>query len=821
MKKSSLYCAISSALLLSSVFNAHAGTVIKQTSSQMCFRTADNAVNGTQVVLNNNCSGDAAGFSWTSGGSIKHVKSGLCVHPGGLANPVDGQQLVLWSGCDFDNRVKFTKTSANAIKHVSGGKCVQPTNTSDGSNLVVKSQCGANQSKFVVEQQINSGANVSNDTVKVQFNIDTKHAVGQFDSFDRRKFITLHSSNTESDWFGNNAQSLNAPNADPNLMTNFLENYDVYFGRDTGSMKYQLTQLPEDSAKPGYVSAVTATTNGGGVKWNYSNITTDEAKAMRKHEGRNSDLIVAAQQHPYYPDGTKIGNQNWSFSQTDTAGEPLGTALGDYMAQFLQKYFKAGASDTLGQKRPTYLEVMNEPLFELHDFPHKGYDKESLYDIFRLHNSVADVVHNNSALNDVKVGGFTVAFPDYEKGANYFDNWKQRDKAFLDIAGDKMDFISMHLYDFPNFPGGPGGQHQEQYRKGSNMEATLDMVEQYMAYKWGSIKPIVISEYGSQLQGSFGTKWTPQRDWLCLKAMSSMLMSFMERPNRIDKAIPFIPLKAEWGRISDTIPYYWRLLRQAKEGEGETGEQWVYTEMVKFYQLWSDIKGTRIDSWASDLDIQADAYVDGKDVYLVLNSLENSPTNIDLSVLGDGSNSVTGVNIKHLHPDAQGKPVLDDNDSTVLPDLVNLGTESTMIIKISHQSNVIINNINQETKHYASAVVKDIVANSTQFFTINNVDKGTNGEAVLRLGVGRPHGKSLTPTVTVNGNKVAVPTDFRGYDQVNGGLGRERFFGVLEIPVPYSDLAKTNSIEVTFPDTGGAVSSLTLQNFKMSKSITR
>ncbi|GAA79963.1 agarase [Pseudoalteromonas sp. BSi20495] len=233
------------------------------------------------------------------------------------------------------------------------------------------------------------------------------------------------------------------------------------------------------------------------------------------------------------------------------------------------------------------------------------------------------------------------------------------------------------------------------------------------------------------------------------------------------------------------------------------------------------MKGTRIDSWASDMDIQADAYVDGKDVYLVLNSLEFSPTNIDLSVLGKGSNNVTGVNIKHLYPNAQGKPVLDNSNRTTLPSSVVLGSESTMIIKVSHQKNVVINNINQETKHYASAVVKNIAANATQFFTINNVDKGANGEATLRLGVGRPHGKSLTPVVTVNGNRVAIPTDFRGYDQKNGGLGRERFFGVIEIPVPYNNIKKTNNIEVTFPDSGGAVSSLTLQNFKMSKHITR
>lgn len=800
-----------------------ANTVIKQTTSGMCLNTADGSStpsNGTQVVLDSNCSGGAASFSWTPGGSIQHIPSGRCVHPGGSATPPNGQALVLWDGCDFADRVRFSDTWNNSIQHVSGGKCVHPNggsaNPANGTNLVLWDGCNEDRLSFVIEPQGTSSQPSGN--VSVNVNLNMKHAVDLEDRFDRRKFITLHATHTENDWFGGNVQSRYANNADPNLMTNFLETYDVYFGRDTGAMAYQLRQLGEDSNKPGYASSSEMTTNGGNTKWSYSQTNSANAQVMRSHAHRDSDLIVGAQQHPYYPDGTVISGQNWAFSQADTVSEPLGTATGDFMAQYVDKYFAQNASDPYGQKQPTYVEVMNEPLFELHDYPHAGYSSESIHDIFRMHNSVAAQIKNLNP--DVQVGGFTVAFPDYEKGSYIMENWETRDKYFLDLAGNNMDFISIHLYDFPNFPHSDGTIH-EQYRKGANMEATLDLLEQYMAYKWGSIKPILVSEYGSQLQGSFGTPWSPERDWLCLKAMNSMIMSFLERPNRIEKAIPFIPVKAEWGRISESIPYYWRLMRQANEGAGESGTDWVYTEQVKFYQLWSDVKGLRVDTWASDQDIQVDAYVDGNDAYLILNSLEFGVTDIDLSMLGNASNTVNSVNIKHLYPDGSGKPVLDDYNVGSVPNSVTLGAESTMIIKVSYASNVVIDQINQETKHYSNKQVQAINANVTNYFNINGVSKNANGEAVLRVGLGREHGASLTPTITVNGIQVNVPTDFRGYDQQHSGKGRDRFFGVIEIPVPYSVIQTNNVVGVTFGDTGGSVSSVTLQNFAMSTAVTR
>ena len=43
-------------------------------------------------------------FLWIPGKSLRHVSSGMCVHPlnGGV---FDGVKLVLWKGCDEDKLV--------------------------------------------------------------------------------------------------------------------------------------------------------------------------------------------------------------------------------------------------------------------------------------------------------------------------------------------------------------------------------------------------------------------------------------------------------------------------------------------------------------------------------------------------------------------------------------------------------------------------------------------------------------------------------------------------------------------------------------------
>ncbi|WP_370979685.1 agarase [Agaribacterium sp. ZY112] len=660
--------------------------------------------------------------------------------------------------------------------------------------------------------------------VKVQVNADVAHSVGDFDSFDRSRFITMHATHNEHDWFGNNAQSLNQPNEVKDLLHDIIVKRDVYFGRDTGGMKWQVVNIKEDPKRKGWTDADVMRKSGKDTRWWYSNNKSAEGKAMRKYEDKNTRLIIGAQQRPYWPDGGDpvgaYGGKPWYFSSADTKDEPLGSALGDFMGLYVSEFFRPRKGKGPGQLKPMYVEVMNEPLFELVEYP-GDHRPATIEQVMRLHNTVADQIRKHD--KEVLIGGYTVAFPNYE--INNFEEWETTDKLFMDIAGKNMDFISIHLYDFPNIP--YGAVKRQLYRKGSNMEATLDMLDAYMDINWEKRKPIVVSEYGSQLQGSFNQPWTSERDWLQVKAFSAMLMQFLERPDRIEQALPFTPLKAEWGRISPEIPYYWRLMIQKKERPGEKGEQWVYSDLIYFYDLWNDIKGKRIDTWAADPDVQVDAYVDNKRLYLILNSLEFKDIELDLELLGTNKAKVKNVELRHLYLDDNKQVHYEEKQlGKNIPQSIALDTEATAVLVVDFNKKIKQKENNQESRYFAKKMTVDIEKDKQLGFQVNGLNPAKQGEAILRLGVGRDFGLSLKPKLSINGSSVTIPDDYRGYDQYHNAAGepgtaRESFFGVIEIPFDYQLLKANNSIELIFPDDGGKISTIAIQDMQHSKPLTR
>ncbi|WP_020530282.1 T9SS type A sorting domain-containing protein [Flexithrix dorotheae] len=625
----------------------------------------------------------------------------------------------------------------------------------------------------------------SSDSVKVDVNLDVKHEVGHISTFDRKKFITIHSDITEQEWDGNNFT--------PDLRDHFLNGYDVYLGRNTGGISWWLnTMITEDSLRPGYANPGDITHYGNYVRNEYGN------KSNYHHYESRNEQIICAQLHPFWPDG-KTTQKGWAFSQTDTEEEPFGTATGEYMGRFIKDFFGTGGIN--GQNRPKYVEIINEPLWHLVDF---GTDKPE--DIFKFHNAVAKEIRKYN--EDLVIGGYCTAFPDHE--TNNFEEWEERWKLFMDIAGENMDFWTIHLYDFPSINNG-----KQLYRKGSNMEATFDIMEQYSYMKFEEVKPFMISEYGAQMH-DYAKQWTPYRDWLHIKSVNSMLMQFMERPHIINKTIPFNPLKAEWGRAEDGSAYNHRMLRKANELPGQTGEEYVYTEFVKIYQLWSDVKGTRVDSYSTDLDIMVDAYVDGNKAYVILNNLNFSAVDIDLNLMGFGENSVEKVSVKHLYLEGQN-PILKEEELPEIPDGMTIESEGTIILAYTLAGEITIPHLSTEEKLYAEEYLKPIEGGKTESFNIKGVPESEFGEAVLRLGIGRNHGKSLKPVISFNGTALEVPENFRG-DLQND---RPNFYGVLEIPVPLEIIKKENTITVTFSDNGGHISSVALQHYTFTREITR
>lgn len=612
--------------------------------------------------------------------------------------------------------------------------------------------------------------------VQVDINLDVKHEVGGIAEFDREKYMVLHAGLRDNDWDSASQRD------------SFLNDYDVYLGRNNGSMPWQLSQVEEHPTNTGWVDLTDLENNGDNTRSTYGSDT-----AVHSLEARSKKMMIGGQMS-MYPNGQTNGN---------------GFAIGNYeaLAEYYANYFSYfhGTGGTDGEPKPKFVEVVNEPFVAAGRY---GTTKEN---IAEMHNVVAQAM--KQAHPEIMVGGYTAAHPAYESGN--FGHWDTNWRMFIDTAGTNMDFFSLHLYDYLNLDISTDPA-DTQYRSGSNVEAILDMVEHYSMLSLGEVKPFAISEFGAFEPKDGGIPWSAEQDWTDIRSYSTIMMQLMERPDRILHAIPFMILKAEWGRDGTTgNPYGPRLLRQNFEKEGETGNHWVYTERIKWFELWKEVSGTRVDTDSSDPDIQVDTYVEGTNAFVIVSSLVNTgAVDVALDLIGS-SQVLDRVEVKHAYADENRYPVLAQYTTNELAS-ITLPASSTAVIKYVFETDVTQTQTAMEAKYYASTYLQEITAGMPIHFNITNVAvSATYGEAVLRLGLGRAHGLSLQPQLTINGTDVPVPADWRGYDQAT----RDKFFGVIEIPVPYDLLENNNAVTVQFDDNGGHVSSMAMQVFDFESDI--
>ncbi|MEM6963291.1 MAG: T9SS type A sorting domain-containing protein [Bacteroidota bacterium] len=583
----------------------------------------------------------------------------------------------------------------------------------------------------------------------VDVNLNTERSVEGASTFDRDVFINMHSSHSLNDW-------------EAYELDEIVNDLGINFGRSVGGVTWQMNRIDEDPNNPGYFDLSHMQTLGAQTRNNYSNRT-------EIHPYEPKTFVMTSHTSPLFPNGT-LTNEGWAPANYESVAQ--------FYAYLLKEYFGSN-----GQPRPDYVEVINEP------FVHSNDLNTTNAAIAEFHNVVADSIRFHHP--EVKVGGYAAAWPEFEK--NDFAVWDNTWRTFIDISGAQMDFFSFHIYDTPV-------ENDEKQRKGSNSEAIFDMIEQYSMLQLGEVKPMIISEYGACCADWEGT-YFEERDWRILKSVSSITMSIMERPHKILKAIPFIVQKSAWYFNSNGYPYPFVILQNLNGGS-----EWEYTHLRKYYELWRNVEGTRVDTWAHDPDLQIDAYVKGNKAYVILNNLEHNPRSVDLNLFENEGNVLETILIKHLYGDNE-IPQLDETVTTLLPNDLSIGGEGTMILEYTFADSILLNQAQEEAKYYADAYLQNITANNPMTFNINGVNSANYGEATLRVGLGRPHGKSLHPTVTLNGTTLQVPDDWRGYDQNT----RDNFFGIIEIPFDYQLLENNNTITIQLNDTGGQVSTVTMQ----------
>ena len=468
-------------------------------------------------------------------------------------------------------------------------------------------------------------------------------------------------------------------------------------------------------------------------------------------------------------------------------------------ADWTVEYFKNYVDTYL---RPEYYEPMNEPFVNARDF----YDEPDFdpvaearvkLEMTQFFKYVAQKIHAAPELDNMKVLGYSAAFLSFEK--NDFSIWNQNMKMFMDEAGQDIDVFSTHIYDGINQIG------QETRRSGSNMEAILDLIETYSYFKWGIIKPHAITEFGGIVNGDY----TDVNNIQSIRSQNSILFGLLERTDRMEIAIPFTTGKSTWHITEENnyMPYKAVLYKPIPIGVPlEQVTDWEYTNRIHFYDLWKDVSGDRILIQSDNKDVLVQSFLDGNKLYVALNNLDDFDQPINLNLNGNLP-SISELIIKSLiiHPDTD--PDYTIQTSSELLETYGLKKNETVVLEYTFSEPITFDNVIQSERYYSTTYLQPIQANNSINYNFNNVSlTGNSGFASLSMSIGRKHDRSKSPNIIVNGVSINVPSNWKGYDQIE----RNDFFGTIEIPVPIGIIQENNTVSITFDDSDGHLSSLIL-----------
>ncbi|MEM9252765.1 MAG: beta-agarase [Planctomycetota bacterium] len=593
------------------------------------------------------------------------------------------------------------------------------------------------------------------DPVTLTVDPSTVRSIGGITTLEREKYITIHASPGE-------------PDLDDEKLRYIEEELEAHYGRDGGVQSAQLKATPAGPDNPDMPDIDYMREAGEASR-------AEMAKDPHRYRPESMSEVVLCT-HPEWMMGLP-GNDFAEF------GPRSPEAAAEFAAQFLKHFYT-------DETRPNYYEVFNEPFVKAKKM---GTTAEEMA---RHHLVTARRIREVLPDDDILIGGYSAAWAEVE--GRDFGHWNDWQKMFMDVAGDEMDFFATHLYDGVNVK----GTHAE--RTGGNVVAIMDLIDAYSYIKWGVAKPQVITEYGRLIQNDHDKAWPDRlrRESALLGSFNGMLMMYLDHPDRLIKTVPFILGFATWkygadaesGPVdppSDFLLYRW------------SGDAHVTTGIELFYRFWKGINGERRVASTDDPDIRTHYFADGLRHTLVIHNMDSEPRTVALNGL-DGLD-LAKVTLRTLGS-RDGAPLLGEQVLYGLPDEITIDPTEAAAVILDLREPFDADRTVLETRVYAENYLEEIEADRPIEFTYKNVPTG-DGEAKLRLSIGRLPGSSLQPQAWVNGTEVQVPADWAGSVQE----GRPRFFGMIEVPVPAEVLAENTTVKLVFPDSGGKVASAVLQ----------
>ncbi|KXX69651.1 Ig-like domain-containing protein [Flammeovirga sp. SJP92] len=683
---------------------------------------------------------------------------------------------------------------------------------------------------------------VSAQNVQVDVNLNMVHSVEGISDFGRDRHITVHSAATERDWDGQEDK-----------LDYFINDLDVYWGRDNGAASWKFSDTPEDPNRPNKPDVSAMKFKAEELKnWYESKLNA------KQYEGKGF-MIQGTNPHPTYPtlDWGERGKtwHGWQPLEVETSAE--------WVTEYLDHYF-AKSSGEKGEPLPDYWEVINEPDMEMMVGGKSWIYASSQEKLWEYHNLVAEGVKNRLGDKAPKIGGMTWGMHDFywkdginRVADNQYEQWFSDDlmpylqemtastvndtrtsdwyqwdvmwQGFIDNCGDNMDFYGIHIYDWSVGERGKGV-----IRTGGHVEAMLDMLEWYDIHKFGKKKDIVLSEFGA-VSSWINNQEMERKAWENLRPFNGMFMQFLERPSQVVYSMPFAPVKAEWGDVRDangnvTTRYGSVLMDRVDPNctAYDASCEWEWSDFVKWYELWRDVDGTRIDTKATDRDIQVDAYVDNNKVYLIVNNLQFDEATVDLNIFDTEATKVQFVDKRYMYFDENkgttGGVSLDETRLNTAPGSMTISGGGTVILVYNFEKDVVLDQTSIEEKYMSVALNNETTAIGGLLFRkevpgrtpmttqINNVVVPSQGEATLRFSGKFPENAMVPAYITVNGNDLEYTTDWRGeYED-----SRNFWFGTMEVDVPLEYLQESNEVTIEIRGNKVTYTTVSLQVFDMS-----
>ena len=605
-------------------------------------------------------------------------------------------------------------------------------------------------------------------------------SIGGVGTLDRAKYFNHWGSHTSG--MGGLADELTSPTG-----------LNTVTGRETFEYDGLIASgLGEDPSNPGFFKHSDLV---GKLQGSYKNWVLNDSRWESLREHPNPVLVQSGRAIGAWP--------AWIREGTPLPIKGAGAAYGDFLNVYLEEVvFGTGPGQGYlpFDKDRFYVEIMNEPQLELRN----GVDWN---DVIEFHKNVTIAVKEQHP--EAKIGGASVGeapFPSWNP--HRWDLAKQmmddmttwRDSSNNPV---EFDFWTFHPYDVHRVrsTGGNAGNMETQVRESvGHLEGMMDLFESYSDIKFGDPKEFAVTEYGATIyteNGSqnFGSYTRTRRQWDQVRDVKKKLMVFMDRPDRIINATPFVA--PQW--YTESSP---------TEESGAHYAMWerlpngAYQETILggMYRMFNDVQGDYVGINTDNPALQTAAFRDGNQLHIILNNLNDSLQSVDLQALV-GSATVTGATMDRLVWNGTQGIFVDNMDVTSSwQNLTMTGEEGAKLTLTFDESIGFGMSVNEQT-FYGDDVQTPINLAGSKSKVIN-IDADTDSAVSARMRIGIAERSNIwneSFQIVVNGNAVAVPaTGPSGFDDSDVWL----FSREVDVPLAFLNNGN-NEVFVDFNSNGG------------------